>query len=30
LKHDEIRNAEIAKREQISENFEGHIKQIRA
>lgn len=28
-KHEEIRQAEIAKREQISQNFEGHIDQIK-
>lgn len=27
-KHEEIRSAEVAKREQISSNFEGHISQI--
>ena len=28
-KHEEIKASEIQKREQIEENFEGHIKQIK-
>ena len=28
-KHEEIKAAEVQKREQIEENFEGHIKQIK-
>lgn len=29
VKHTEIKDAEVAKRDQISENFETHITQIR-